>query len=72
MARRRTEVRQDDVLTREEVKALNDRLSKMSAPGLEAFYRNAYSRCALQPWWLPSPRAIQELVQAWKQLRKSR
>jgi hypothetical protein len=72
MARRRSEGRKDDVLSADEVKALQGRLSELSVPGLEAFYRNAYSRCALQPWWLPTPRAIQELVQAWKALRKNR
>ena len=72
MARRRTEFRQDDVLTGVEVNALRERLSKIDRHAVEAFYRAAYHRCALQAWSLPTPRAIQELVQAWRQLRKWR
>jgi hypothetical protein len=72
MARRRSEAKQDDVLTREQLKELHDRVSSGGVAAAEALYRSAYHRCSLQPWWLPTPRAIQELVQAWKILRKAR
>jgi hypothetical protein len=72
MARRRTEAKKEDVLSREELKALHDRLSQGDIAAVESFYRSAHHRCALQPLWLPPPRAIQELVQAWKILRKGR
>ena len=72
MTRRREQAKEDVMLTRDEVKTLYERLSKGEVAGLEAFYRSAHARCALQPWLLPSPRDVQELVQAWKILRKRR
>lgn len=69
---RRPEGKKDDVLTREDLKELEHRLAGWSVPDVEGFYRSAHHRCSLQPRWLPSPRAIQELVQAWKRLRKGR
>jgi hypothetical protein len=42
----------------------------MSITGLQDFYRAAYYRCHLDSATIPSARAIQELVQAWKALRK--
>jgi hypothetical protein len=72
MSRRRSETKKEDVLSQEELKALHNRLSQEDTAAVESFYRSAHHRCALQPWWLPPPRAIQELVQAWKILRKGR
>jgi hypothetical protein len=72
MARRRSENKKDDMLTREQLKQVHDRLASAEIAAVEAFYRSAHHRCALQPWWLPTPRAIQELVQAWKILRRRR
>jgi hypothetical protein len=69
---RRPEARKDDVLTREELGELQNRLSHLSVPAVEEFYRGVHQRCSLQPYSLPSPRSIQELVQAWKLLRKWR
>lgn len=69
---RRPEGRKDDVLTRDELQELYQRLSHLSIVAIEDFYRSAHHRCSLQPRWLPSPRSIQELVQAWKTLRKWR
>ncbi len=69
---RRPEGKKEDVLTREELKELQQRLSHLSTPAVEEFYRSVHHRCSLQPRWLPSPRSIQELVQAWKLLRKWR
>jgi len=58
------------VLSREDLKALQQRLANSSLLEVEAFYRSAHHRCTLQPVALPSPQSIQELVQAWKVLRK--
>jgi hypothetical protein len=69
---RRPDIRQDDVLTREELKELQRRLSNLSVASVEEFYRRAHHRCSLQPRRLSSPRVMQELVQAWKLLRKWR
>lgn len=60
------------VLTREELKSLQQKLAGLSVLEVEAFYRSAHHRCTLQPVALPSPQSIQELVQAWKVLRKRR
>lgn len=69
MARRRTYDEQP-VLSREELRALQQKLANANVLEIEAFYRTAHHRCILQPVALPSPRAVQELVQAWKVLRK--
>jgi hypothetical protein len=69
---RRPDVRQDDVLTREELKQLQQRLSHLRVASVEEFYRSAHHRCSFQARRLASPRAMQELVQTWKLLRKWR
>ena len=67
---RRPEDRKDDVLARDELQELQQRLSRLSIVAVEDFYRSAHHRCSLQPRWLPSPRSIRELVQGRKALRK--
>jgi hypothetical protein len=62
----------EEVLSRTELYELQQRLAHLSVPAVEEFYRGAHARCSLQPHSLPSPRTIQELVQAWKLLRKWR
>ncbi|HKW16578.1 MAG TPA: hypothetical protein VJO35_03620 [Terriglobales bacterium] len=52
--------------------ALQQKLANSGVLEIEAFYRSAHHRCTLQPAWLPSPQSIQELVQAWKVLRRRR
>jgi hypothetical protein len=42
----------------------------MSLTGLCDYYRAAYYRCRLEGYSIPSARAIQELVQTWKAIRK--
>ena len=56
-------------LTREHLEELRGRLEAMPRHELEIFYKATHNACryALR---LPSPRLIQELVQAWKALRK--
>jgi hypothetical protein len=44
----------------------------MSPTAVENFYRSAHMVCRIGPGLFPSARAIQELVQAWKQMRKWR
>jgi hypothetical protein len=46
---RRPEGRKDDVLTREELKELQQRLSNLSVIAVEDFYRSALHRWSLQP-----------------------
>lgn len=58
------------VLSREELNQLQRKLATMSITGLQDFYRAAYYRCRLENAGLPPARSIQELVQAWKVLRK--
>ena len=72
MARSRKDIRERKgiPLTAEELATLRAQLADMNEHELKAFYRGAYHRCELHEFRIPSPRSIQELVQAWKQLRK--
>jgi hypothetical protein len=65
----RPEATQHDALSREELAALQRRLAAMSMTAVRDFYFAAYLRCRPENDGVPSARAIQELVQAWKQLR---
>jgi hypothetical protein len=67
---RRPERNEEVVLTSAELKELQQRLASYPRATLESFYRSAHNRCSLQPRWLPSPKAMQELIAAWKALRK--
>jgi len=55
-------------LTSAELFELRRRLEAMPRHELEIFYKATHNACALRVR-LPSPRLIQELVQAWKILR---
>jgi hypothetical protein len=57
------------VLTRQELEQLNHRLAAMSLRAVRDFYHSAYLSCRLDMNRVPSARNIQELVQAWKQIR---
>jgi hypothetical protein len=58
-------------MTPEELAALRLRLSRMSPTALLDNYFAAWTRCKMQGDGKPPPaRLIQELVQAWKALRK--
>jgi hypothetical protein len=46
-------------------------LAMMSVTAVQDFYRSAHFVCRIGPGHFPSARAIQELVQAWKQMRKN-
>ena len=69
---RRPEMRKHDVLSESELKDLQRNLALLSTSSVEDFYHQAHRECCLGEKGLPSPRAIQQLVQAWKQLRKWR
>jgi hypothetical protein len=62
----------DEVLSRTDLTELQRRLSMMSVTAVQDFYRSTYFVCRIGPGHFPSARAIQELVQAWKQMRKWR
>ena len=55
------------VLSKQALEDLQRRLALLSKHHVEGFYRRAYDECRLEGR-LPSPRAMQELVQAWKLL----
>jgi len=52
-----------------EIAELRERLAQMARHQLEIFYRSTHNACRYV-MRLPSPRLIQELVQAWKELRQ--
>jgi len=58
------------VLTRDELNALEKRLSGMSIVAVRDFYGMALYRCRLEEDSIPDARAVQELVAAWKHMRK--
>jgi hypothetical protein len=64
-------INKDRPLTPAEVQALRTKLASMSITGIRDFYFAAHWRCRLEQGTVPSARAVQELVQAWKELRKS-
>jgi len=61
-----------EVLSEGEVKQLRHSLAHLSPDGVRQFYERAFEDCRLVYNRLPSPRKIQTLVQAWKQLWKWR
>ena len=73
MARRRDIGKRDDVMSEADLKALGETLSRLSMPAVLDFYQQAYRDCRIiNSSTFPSARAVQQLVQAWKQLRKWR
>jgi hypothetical protein len=62
----------DDVLNQESLEQLRRRLSMLHVSAVEQFYRDAHQRCAPVAGRIVKASAIQELVTAWKQLRKWR
>jgi len=72
MARRPDINQREDVLSREDLEALGNSLAHLSPSSVRDFYERAYQRCRISNRDFPSARSIQELVQAWKLLRKWR
>jgi hypothetical protein len=62
----------DPVLTRDDLAEFSRRLSMLSPDGVEGVYRTAYKDCAFDGKRLPPAAAIQQLVAAWKVLRRFR
>ena len=62
----------DEVLSRKDLAGLQRRLSMMSQTAVQDFYQSAHLVCRMGPGHFPSAKAIQELVSAWKQVRKWR
>jgi hypothetical protein len=60
----------EDALSKDELAALQKKLANMSVTALHDFYFAAYFRCKYEHGKIPTARAIQELVTAWKILRK--
>jgi hypothetical protein len=58
-------------LSRDDLEKLRQKLATMSITGLHDFYFAAQFRCRLEGARIPAARDIQELVQAWKAIRKS-
>ena len=69
---RRPEMGEEKVWTREELKEITHNLALLSVQGVREFYERAYRECRISGSDFPPARAVQELVQAWKQLRKWR
>ena len=60
----------EEILTRKDLAELQRRLSMMSITAVQDFYQYAHSACRIFPGHFPSAKSVQELVQAWKQMRK--
>lgn len=73
MARRPDPDKREEVLSREHLDELARNLSHLSMNAIVDFYQRAYRDCRIvNSHTFPPARAVQELVQAWKQLRKWR
>lgn len=69
---RRPDLTGEKTWTREELKEIASNLALLSVQGVREFYERAYRECRISVRDFPPPRAVQELVQAWKLLRKWR
>jgi hypothetical protein len=73
MARRPTFGEPGDILSREHLKQITEHLSRLSPSAVLEFYQRAYrERRIINSSPFPPAQAMQELVQAWKLLRKWR
>ena len=73
MARRPDLGKREQFWSREDLKEIMRNLSLLSEHGVREFYDRAYRECRIiNSHTFPPARAVQELVQAWKQLRKWR
>jgi hypothetical protein len=67
---RRPDPRDEEPLTEENLKSLQRHLPMLSGASLENFYNAAHKECCLGHKGVPAPRAIQQVVTAWKLLWK--
>ena len=61
-----------EILSEKDLKELRYSLAHLSVTAVRDLYQQAYQDCRLVYDRLPSPRKMQTLVQAWRQLRKWR
>jgi hypothetical protein len=59
-------------MTEAELRQLMRELARLRSYSVKEFYKATHAACALQSEKLPEPRQMQELVTAWKLLRKWR
>jgi hypothetical protein len=69
---RRPDFGGEKVFSREDLKAMARSMAFLSESAIRDIYQRAYRDCQIVNSKIPTARAIQELVQAWKQLRKWR
>jgi len=69
---RRPDLSEEKIWTPEELKEIAHNLALLSVRGVRDFYERAYRECRISDRDFPPARAVQELVQAWKLLRKWR
>lgn len=62
----------EPIMSREELLEFRRRLSMLSGSGIEGVYNTSYRDCRFDGRKLPPAAAIQQLVAAWKELRKMR
>ena len=62
----------EKIWTREELNEIAHNLALLSVNGVREFYERAHRECRISPREFPPAGAVQELVQAWKLLRKWR
>lgn len=73
MARQPDFGKEREAWTEDDLKEIMHNLSLLSEHGVREFYQRAYRECRIiNSQTFPPARAVQELVQAWKQLRKWR
>ena|GEM_PF-1218685 len=69
---RRPDRKKAEILSEDELKELRHNLAHLSVGAVRDLYDQAYRDCRLIYHRLPTPKQIQVLVQAWKQLWKWR
>jgi hypothetical protein len=69
---RRPDFTPEEMLSREELQQLRKNLSLMQPGIVREFFEKSYRDCRPLYNQIPTPKQIQTLVQAWKQLRKWR
>jgi hypothetical protein len=62
----------ESVMTKEQLADFERRLSMLSDQGVEGVYQDAYSDCRYEGKQLPQPIAVQQLIAAWRELRRFR
>jgi hypothetical protein len=67
---RRPSFEKERMLGQEDIKHLQENLAHLSLDAVRDFYEKAYRDCRITGRDFPSPLSMQQLVQAWKQLRK--